>query len=137
MVCYHVFSAKRVKREDGLDSFERRVLGSLEIERGEIGRVMSPGAPLMNFNDGEVQQRFIFYTQKITTSEFVYPKKTLLFSAYPRKSLDPFFATQKNPGVFHRVKKITPPPIIKICEWGPWGNERGSQGVGEYKEYKG
>ena len=55
MVCYHVFSAKRVKREDGLDSFERRVLGSREIERGEIGRVMSPGAPLTNFNDGEVQ----------------------------------------------------------------------------------
>ena len=43
------------------------------------------------------------------------------------------FATQKNPGVFHRPKKIpsgkkcqpqknpSDPPIIKICEWGPWG----------------
>ena len=48
------------------------------------------------------------------------------------------FPTPKNPGVFHRPKKIpfgqnvrpknilhTPPPppspVIKICEWGPWG----------------
>ena len=43
-------------------------------------------------------------------------------------------ATQKNPGVFHRPKKMPfgqnvrprkilrtpPPPVIKICEWGPW-----------------
>ena len=39
-----------------------------------------------------------------------------------------FFATQENPGVFHRPKKITfgqnfkpkeitHPPIIKICDW--------------------
>ena len=42
------------------------------------------------------------------------------------------FATPKNPGVFHRPKKIpfgqnvrpkknpSDPPVIKICEWGPW-----------------
>ena len=42
------------------------------------------------------------------------------------------FATAKNPGVFHRPKKIPfgqnvrpkkvlrTPPVIKICEWGPW-----------------
>ena len=35
------------------------------------------------------------------------------------------FATQKNLGVFHRPQKIpfgrnVRPPVIKICEWGPW-----------------
>ena len=58
-----------------------------------------------------------FLPKKITTSEFVYPKKSLLFLTYPKKSLSSFFATQKNPsvffatqknlGVFHRPKKIT------------------------------
>ena len=85
MVCYHVFSAKRVKREDGLDSFERRVLGSREIERGEIGRVMSTGAPLTNFNDGEVQQRFIFYTQKNHNFRICVPKKITTFFSIPKK----------------------------------------------------
>ena len=59
-----------------------------------------------------------FIPKKITASEFVYLKKSLLYLAYPKKSLSPFFATQKNPsvffsrpkknpGVFHRPKKIT------------------------------
>ena len=81
---------------------------------------------------GGVPQRFIFYTKKITTSEFVYPKKPLHFLAYPKKSPQFFFATQKNAGVFHRPPKnhLWPnfsdsiknngPPVIKICEWGPW-----------------
>ena len=60
-------------------------------------------------------------------------KKSLLFLAYPKKSLF-FFMTQNNPIVFHRPQKRTfgqnlrpqkslepPPPVIKICEWGPWG----------------
>ena len=59
-----------------------------------------------------------FVPKKITTSEFVYPKKSLLFLVYSPKSLSPcfatqknipliFFATQKNLGVFHRPQKIT------------------------------
>ena len=48
-----------------------------------------------------------FIPKKITTSDFVYPKKSLLFLAYPKKSLRSFFATQENPGVFHRPQKIT------------------------------
>ena len=48
------------------------------------------------------------------------------------------FATQKNPGVFHRPKKIpfgqnvrpqknpSDPPIIEICEWGPWAFKNGT-----------
>ena len=32
----------------------------------------------------------------------------------PQKNPCVVFATQKNPGVFHRPKKIL------ICEWGPW-----------------
>ena len=59
-------------------------------------RHRTPGAPLTYFNDGVGWggggdgQRFIFYTQKIPTSEFVYPKKSLLFLAYPKKSLSVF-----------------------------------------------
>ena len=62
------------------------------------------------------------------------PKKITTFYSVPQKIPLFFFATQKNPGVFHRPKKITfgqnfrpkkitrtpPPPVIKICEWGPW-----------------
>ena len=76
----------------------------------------------------------ILYPKKITTSEFVYPKKSLLFLAYPKKSLSPFFVTQKISASLidpknhfwpkFQTQKITltpPPPIIKTCEWGPWG----------------
>ena len=99
---------------------------------------------------GGVVQRLILNPQKITSSEFVYPKKLLAFYSMPKKSLSPFFATQKNscfffatqnyPGVFHRPKKITfgqnfrpkkftrtppppPLPVIKICEWSPWNDD--------------
>ena len=40
-----------------------------------------------------------FIPKEITTSEFVYPKKSLLFLAYPKKFLSSFFATQKTPSV--------------------------------------
>ena len=84
-----------------------------------------------------------FIPKNITTSEFVYPKKSLLFIVYPKKSLSPFFTTQKNPSVFlrdpkkipasfHRPKKITfgqnfrpktitrtPPPSLKYVSRGP------------------
>ena len=46
-----------------------------------------------------------FIPKKITTSEFVYQKKSLVFLAYPKKSLSPFFATQKNPSVLFRDPK--------------------------------
>ena len=59
-----------------------------------------------------------FIPKKITTSDFVYPKKSLLFLAHPKNPLVLFsqpqkfplffyFATQKNLGVFHRPQKIT------------------------------
>ena len=111
----------------------------------------TPRAPLTNFNDGGVgggggsDRGSYFIPEKITTSEFVDPKISLHFLAYPKKSLRPFFATQKfplffatqeNPGAFHRPKKVTfgqnfrpknitrtpPPPVIKICEWSPWAD---------------
>ena len=60
-------------------------------------RSNTPGAPLANFNDegggGGPTEVYILYPQNITTSEFVYPKKSLLFLAYPKKSLSPFFPT--------------------------------------------
>ena len=67
-----------------------------------------PGDPLIYSNDrmggGGVWQRFIFHTQKISTLDFVYPKKSLLF-LQPKKIPLLFFATQKNPAIFHRPKK--------------------------------
>ena len=105
-----------------------------------------PGAPLTNFNDiggGGVWQRFIFYTQKDHNFRICLPQKNnYFFLAYPKKSLCPFLATQKNPSVFFSwpqkilvsfidpkksplakisdPKKSLGPPVIKICEWGPW-----------------
>ena len=59
------------------------------------------------------------------------PKKSLFFLAYPQNPLVLFFATP--PPKIHRPKKsllakisdrrisLGPhPPVIKICEWGPW-----------------
>ena len=92
---------------------------------------------------GRVQQRFIFYAQKNHNFRISLSKKNhYIFLAYPKKSLSPFFATQKNPfvsfcdpknpSVFYRPQKIalgqsfrpkknhSDAPVIKICEWGPW-----------------
>ena len=73
---------------------------------------------LMTGEGGGNEKGSYFIPKKITTSEFVYPKKSLHFLAYQKKSLSSFFATQKNPsvaffvtqknpGIFHRPKKIT------------------------------
>ena len=77
-----------------------------------------PEAPLTSFNDrggGGGDRGSYFIPQKITTSEFVYQKKSLLFYHTQKNPLVPFlqpkkiplfvFATQKNPGVFHRPKR--------------------------------
>ena len=54
------------------------------------------GAPLTYFNDGAggggggSDRGLYLIPQKIPTSEFVYPKKSLLFLAYPKKSLRVF-----------------------------------------------
>ena len=54
-------------------------------QREVIGGEVDPGVPLTNINDswggGGVRQMFIFYTKKITTSECVYLKMSLLFLA--------------------------------------------------------
>ena len=86
-----------------------------------------------------------FIPQKITTSEFVYPKKSLSPLSQPQKTPLFFFATKKNPGVFHRPKNITfgqnfrpkkitrtppPPPVIRICEWSLWVQYSGYQRYG-------
>ena len=81
---------------------------------------------------GGVQQRLIIYTQKYPNFRICLSKKITTFLTYPKISLSPFFTTQKNPSIFHRPKKIhfwpkfqtqknhLDPPVIKICEWGPW-----------------
>ena len=48
----------------------------------------------------------ILYPNKLQLQNCL-PKKITNFLADPKKSLSPFFATQKNPGVFHRPKKIS------------------------------
>ena len=93
-------------------SLSRLILSSLTVCRVGRGwgvrREEGPGAPLTNFYDGGGGDRgSYFIPKKITTSEFVYRKRSILFLTYPKKSLSSFFATQKNPGVFHRPKKIT------------------------------
>ena len=85
---------------------------------------MSPGAPLTNFNDGGVgggggggpTEVHILCPKKSQLQNFSIQKKSLHFLAYPKKSLSPFFATQKNPfvsfgdpknpSVFYRPQKI-------------------------------
>ena len=64
-----------------------------------------PGAPLTNFNDREVQQRFIFHTQKNHKFRICLPKKITTFFSIPQKIPCPFFATPKNPFVFYHDPK--------------------------------
>ena len=107
-----------------------------------------PGAPLTYFNDGGggggVRQRFIFYTQNSHNFKICLPKKITTFLAYPKNPLV-LYPQPKNISLFfYRPKKIMayfidpkeslwakisdpkkslgPPPVIKICKWGPWGS---------------
>ena len=95
---------------------------------------------------GGSERGLYFITKEITTSEFVCQLKSLLFLAYPKKSLSPFFTTpknpfvffttQKNPSIFHRPKKSLlakisdsiksfddppppPPPSLKYVSGAP------------------
>ena len=105
-----------------LEYFDNKIISMKNFPLGFV-KVCSthlsfgPGAPLTNFNDGEGGGGFRQWFTFFTTSEFVYPKKSLLFLAYPKNTLvlflQPkkiplfFFVTEKNPGIFHRPKKIT------------------------------
>ena len=81
----------------------------MSITQGPHSQILIMGGPT------EVH---ILYKKKITTSEFVYPKKSLLFFSIPQKNplvlfsqpkkIPLFsFATQKHPGIIHRAKKFT------------------------------
>ena len=48
-------------------------------------KVAHPGAPLTYFNDGGVQHRFIFYTQKNPNFRICLPKKIPPFFSIPKK----------------------------------------------------
>ena len=87
-----------------------------------------PHSQMLMMGEGGSYRGSYFIPKIITTSEvFSTQKKLPLFLAYPKKSLSPFFATQKNPGVFHRPKKkwllakisdskkSLGTPVIKIC----------------------
>ena len=71
----------------------------VRLQCKNILKLIAPGAPLTNFNDGGgggVQQKFIFYTQKNHNFRICLPKKITIF-----------FATQKIPlFFFSRPKKI-------------------------------
>ena len=102
-----------------------------------------PHSQILMMRGGGGRQRFISYMhnfsiclpKKITTFFSIPKKNPLVLFSQPKKIPPFFFVTQKNSGIFHRPKKIifgqnfrpkkslgppTPPPIIKICEWGPW-----------------
>ena len=122
---------------------------------GQINKVhlpingVCPGALFTKFNDGErggSDRGSYFIPKKITTSEFVYPKKSLLFSIPQKFPYVLFSKPQKIPLCFSRPKKVpasfidpkksllaeisdpkkslgqSDSPVIKICEWGPWGH---------------
>ena len=105
-----------------------------------------PGIPLINFNDGgEGSDRGLYFIpKKITTSEFVNPKKSLLFLAYPPWNPLVLFPQPKNISLFcdpknswriswtqknhfgpkFQTQKITrtppPPPSLKYVSGAPW-----------------
>ena len=101
---------------------------------------------LMAEGGGGGRQRFIFYAQKDHNFRICLPQKITTLFSIPKKSLIPFFATQKIPsGFFSRPKQIPAsfidpkrslwakisdpknhsyPPVIKICEWSPWAYTR-------------
>ena len=68
--------------------------------------VLSSGAPLTNFNDGGIRQRFIFYTQKYHNFRICLPKKiTTFFSIPPKNTLAPFRNLNKSLCFFFRDPK--------------------------------
>ena len=124
---------------------------------GQINKVhlpingVCPGALFTKFNDGErgeggSDRGSYFIPKKITTSEFVYPKKSLFFSIPPKFPYVLFSKPKKIPLCFSRPKKVpasfidpkksllaeisdpkkslgqSDSPVIKICRWGPWGH---------------
>ena len=81
------------------------------ISQGPHSHILMTGVCVWGGGGGGSGRGSYFIPKKITTPEFVCPKKSLIFLAYPKKSLSPFFTTQKkslcffcdqkNPGVFH------------------------------------
>ena len=81
-------------------------------KRGDWGDV-DPGSPLTNINDsggggggGGPTDVHILY-QKNHNFRMCLLKRVTTFFSKPKKFLNSFFATQKNPSVFHRPKRIT------------------------------
>ena len=137
--------SKRLKRAKSLarDALHRNLKlkdtllpSSLEICQFCVMRISTPGthSQILMTGGGGIDRGSYFVPKKITTSEFVYPKKSLFFQHTQKNPLVLFshwIATQKNIGVFHGPKKIpfakisaqknhSDLPVIKICEWGPW-----------------
>ena len=132
---------KRVRQKSRSGACESNVRA---CERG------IPGAPLTNFNNGGggggVQQRFIFYTQKrsqlqyLSTQKnhyffehtqkntlvlFLQPKKIPPFFSRPQKIMASFIDPKKSPlAKISDPKNHSEPPVIKVCEWGPWGVQK-------------
>ena len=67
---------------------------------------------MMGGGGGGSDRGSYFLPKKITTSEFAYPKKSLLFVTYPKKSLSSFFATQKKVLPFFCDPKKIPASFI-------------------------
>ena len=107
---------------DGLDSVVEKILGqksnfsirsncqkrtNLRQKTFKFPAFISQGPQSHILMIGEGSDRgSYFIPQKIPTSEFAYPKKSLLFLAYPKESLSAFFTTPKSPCFCLRPQKI-------------------------------
>ena len=116
--------------------------------RTKVNFILIPGAPLTNFYDGGggggPTEVHILYPKK-SQLQNLSTQNITTFLTDPKKSLGSFLATQKIPPFFFSrpikipasfidpkkspLAKISdpknhwdPPPIIKICKWGPWGS---------------
>ena len=65
-----------------------------------------PGAPLTNFNDRGALTEVRILNQKNHNFRMCLLKKVTTFFSIPKKYLNLFFITQKNPGFFLRSKRI-------------------------------
>ena len=80
---YSIFKKICIKRLSSTPITNTNLLSSLKIN---FYLLITQGPPIRYFNDEGGGQSDIFYIQKKPTSGFVYPKNSLLFLAYPKKS---------------------------------------------------
>ena len=134
--CSETKEKRELDRKAGLGHVNR-TFGHVSVESQE------PHSQILIMEGGGVQQRFIFYTQKrsqlqyLSTQKnhyffehtqknilvlFLQPKKIPPFFSRPQKIMASFIDPKKSPlAKISDPKNHSEPPVIKVCEWGPWG----------------